>query len=61
MCNVNVMGSANQPLLGHHQEDQLWDRVEAAPPAGTCTTVEQVFKDGDVIKYLQFQGCQKVV
>ncbi len=42
------MGGQRHPLLGHDQEDALWDRVEAASGSGVdadTLTVHQLFNE----------------
>ena len=52
----------DQPLLGHQQEDELWDRVESAPPLKAGPTVQQLLAQDParVLHTLQKAGVQKL-
>ena len=51
-----------QPLLAHDREDELWDRVELAPPVKAGPTVKELLEEhpSDVIRTLQRTGVQKL-
>lgn len=54
-----------QPLLGHAQEDALWDRAEAATAGRTpkpAPTVAQLLAEhpSQVVRFLQDQGVVKL-
>jgi hypothetical protein len=56
------MADSDQPLLGHQQEDELWDRVESAPPLKAGPTVQQLLAQDParVLHTLQKAGVQKL-
>ena len=52
----------DQALLGHQQEDALWDQVESRPEVKAGPTVQQLLAQdpAHVLRTLQRTGVQKL-